>query len=98
MQAELNQYRDDSDLLGEFFADCTIPEPDAEVKQSSLFGDYKLWCERNQLRPVSKRTLTEQLRERGFRQRKSGSERYYLGLKLISSPFRGGCFGQVGQV
>ena len=98
MKAGLNQYRDDSDLLGEFLADYTISEPDAEVEQSSLFVDYKLWCERNQLRPVSKRILTEQLRERGFGQRKSGSERYYLGLKLTSAPFRGGCFGQVGQV
>jgi putative DNA primase/helicase len=89
MKSELNQYRGDSDLLGEFIQDHTTPEPNFEVKQSSLFSRYREWCERNHLRPTSKRALTEQLKERGFGQRKSGSERYYVGLdlELESSPF-----------
>lgn len=85
MKAEVAQYRSDSDLLGEFLSEKTIMDAVAEVKQSALFFDYKLWCEVNGLKPVSKRVLTEQLTERGIGQRKSGSDRFYSGLRLATA-------------
>ena len=90
MRAELNEYRTDSDLIGEFLADHTTSAPDAEVKQSDLFMRYQLWCERNALRPCSRRSFTEQLKERGFGQRKSGAVRYYTGVKATEPTFSGG--------
>jgi putative DNA primase/helicase len=90
MRAEINQYRTDSDLLGEFLADHTTSAPDAEEKQSDLFMRYQLWCERNALRPCSRRSFTEQLKERGFGQRKSGAVRYYTGVKATEPTFSGG--------
>lgn len=89
MKAELAQYRSDSDLLGEFLTDETVADPKAEEKQSILFTRYGIWCENNGLKPVSKRALTEQLAERGVRQRKSGSDRYYTGLKLSAARIGG---------
>jgi putative DNA primase/helicase len=89
MKAELAQYRSDSDLLGEFLTDETMADPKAEEKQSILFTRYGIWCENNGLKPVSKRALTEQLAERGVRQRKSGSDRYYTGLKLSAARIGG---------
>ena len=90
MSQEIAQYRTDSDLLGEFLTEKTLSEPTAEVKRSELYGQYKFWCERSGLRPVSKRALSEQLSERGFRQRKSGSDRFYIGLKSVPPTFTGG--------
>jgi putative DNA primase/helicase len=81
MNAEVAQYRTESDLLGEFLADNTTADPTAEIKQRELYLDYTQWCDVNGLKPVSKRVLTEQLTERGFGQRKSGAERFYTGLK-----------------
>lgn len=88
MKAELAQYRSDSDLLGEFLSEKTEADIAAEVLQCVLYATYNEWCGGNGLKPVSKRVLTEQLTERGFGQRKSGSARYYTGLKL--SAVRGG--------
>jgi len=93
MQAGIKEYRANSDLLGEFLADHTTSAPDAEEKQSDLFMRYQLWCESNALRPSSRRSFTEQLKERGFGQRKSGSVRYYTGLE--SALAGGGTHGQV---
>jgi hypothetical protein len=39
---------------------------------------------------VIKRTFSEQLSERGFGQRKSGSDRFYTGLRPVPSTFTGG--------
>ena len=58
--------------------------PTAETKQSELYLRYKIWCDSNGLRPVTKRVLNEQLSERGIGQRKSGSVRYYTGVELPS--------------
>ena len=90
MSQELVQYRSDSDLLGEFLTEKTLSEPSAEVKTSELYDHYKVWCERSGLKPVSKRALSEQLSERGFGKRKSGSDRFYTGLKSVPSTFTGG--------
>jgi putative DNA primase/helicase len=83
MISEVAQYRTDSDLLGEFLADATVTDSGSEVMQTTLYANYKLWCERNGLRPVSKRVLNEQLAARGFSQRKSGPTRYYTGVGLM---------------
>ena len=85
MKAEATQYRSDSDLLGEFLGDKTVLGPQAEVRQSALFTDYRMWCEVNGLKPTSKRTFNEQLSERGIGQRKSGSDRYYTGVRLAAA-------------
>jgi putative DNA primase/helicase len=90
MSRELAQYRNDSDLLGEFLTEKTLLEPSAEVKSSELYDQYKFWCERSGLKPVSKRALSEQLSERGFGKRKSGSDRFYTGLKSVLTTFTGG--------
>jgi len=84
MKAEVANYRSDSDLLGEFLSDRTNLSPTAETKQSELYLRYKIWCDSNGLRPVTKRVLNEQLSERGIEQRKSGSVRYYTGVELPS--------------
>jgi len=84
MKAEVANYRSDSDLLGEFLSDRTNLSPTAETKQSELYLRYKIWCDSNGLRPVTKRVLNEQLSERGIGQRKSGSVRYYTGVELPS--------------
>jgi len=82
MKLELNQYRSASDLLGEFLQDHTVRNSKSEVLQTSLFLEYKMWCEKNSLHCVSKRTFTEQLNERGYQNRKSGANRYYVGLEI----------------
>ena len=90
MCRELAQYRNDSDLLGDFLSEKTLSEPIAEIKRTDLYLAYQIWCQQSGLKSVSKRTFSEQLGERGFGQRKSGCDRFYTGLKSVPSTFTGG--------
>ena len=83
MQAEVNSYRKDSDVLGEFLEDKTQRVTVGKVEQKSLYFAYKHWCENNGIRAQSKKSFSQRLKERGFPDSKSGSTRYYLGLELI---------------
>jgi putative DNA primase/helicase len=86
MKAEWAAYRKESDLLGEFLSDKTIPSPSAKVNQGSLYVDYREWCKDDAgVRPISKKSFTQRLAERGYPEGKSGSNRFYCGLALASA-------------
>lgn len=80
MRSELGTYRSESDLLGEFLADKTTADPIGKVSQVMLYGSYRHWCEDCGVRPLSKKTFTQRMAERGFPEGKSGKNRFYTGL------------------
>jgi putative DNA primase/helicase len=85
MKAELTTYRRESDLLGEFLADKTVPSPGSKTNQGLLFNEYREWCEKEAgVRPISKKSFTQRLAERGYPEGKSGAARFYCGLSLAS--------------
>jgi putative DNA primase/helicase len=80
MRSELAMYRSESDLLGEFLSDQTRPDPTGKANQGTLYKSYREWCEECGVRPLSKKTFTQRLAERGFPEGKSGKNRFYCGL------------------
>ncbi len=85
MMAEWATYRKESDLLGEFLADKTVPSPGSKTNQGALFTEYREWCEKEAgVRPISKKSFTQRLAERGYPEGKSGPARFYCGLSLAS--------------
>lgn len=82
MQKDLQQYRSESDLMGSFLDEETEACDDGKVVQRDLYVRWQTWCEDNGIKRASKRSFTERLTERGFGVSKSGSKRYYTGLKL----------------
>lgn len=99
MEAERATYRKESDLLGEFLSDKTVQNPVAKTNQGTLYEEYREWCEKEAgVRPMSKKSFTQRLAERGYAEGKSGTNRFYCGLALAS--VKGAitkCGGQVGQ-
>jgi putative DNA primase/helicase len=81
MRAEVAQYRNDSDILGEFLDDSVDVGANYEIEQSLLFTQFGLWCANNGFRCPTKRSFTTQLSERGYGHRKSGANRFYVGLR-----------------
>jgi len=79
---EQSQYRRESDLLGEFLAECTATDPAGRVLDQELFRRWGAWCENNGHRAGTKTTFTQRLRERGFPTRKSNGKQFYSGLRL----------------
>ena len=84
MRSELSTYRSESDLLGEFLSDQCTPDQTGKAFQSSVYNSYRNWCEGNGVRPLSKKTFTQRLAERGHPEGKSGKNRFYMGLVLCS--------------
>jgi putative DNA primase/helicase len=95
MMAEVAQYRADSDILGSFLDERTEQGSGFEVAQRALYNEFRSWCEVNGFRCPSKRSFTAQLGDRGIGQRKSGADRYYVGLLSRSVLDWGGPHGQV---
>jgi putative DNA primase/helicase len=95
MKSEWATYRTESDLLGEFLSDKTVPNPSAKTNQSSLYADYRAWCEGCGVRALSKKSFTQRLAERGYPEGKSGANRFYIGLALaaLASSSQGGMDG-----
>lgn len=81
--AEQRQYRRESDLLGEFLADCTIIDPVGRVLDKDLFNRWCRWCEGNGHRAGTKTSYTQRLAERGHAMIKSNGHRFYSGLRSM---------------
>jgi len=85
-------YRAEMDVLGDFLRDCCVKAPHAWVFFKDLYQVYEEWCGRNGERPVTKRTLGCQLRDRGFikDQGTHGANKgqvRWRGLGLIDGPY-----------
>lgn len=98
IKAEGNQYRSESDMLGEFLADETTIGTTQKVLQQVLYSRYRGWCQESGVKAVSKKSFTQRLKERGFSEGKSGCKRYYLGLSLRLVGVHSGGDEQKGHV
>ena len=76
------KYRTESDLLGEFLADVMQADANAKINQNTAYEAWTNWCKLNGFRLSTKKSFTQRLAERGFPDGKSGSNRFYVGLKL----------------
>lgn len=76
------KYRTESDLLGEFIADVMQADANAKINQNTAYEAWTNWCKLNGFRLSTKKSFTQRLAERGFPDGKSGSNRFYVGLKL----------------
>jgi putative DNA primase/helicase len=77
------QYREDSDVLGQFIEDECITAPGYDETAGELYRVFRQWCAAAGIHPMAKRTFGMRLEERGFASRKStGGVRKWLGLKL----------------
>jgi len=82
IKAEVNAYRKESDVMGEFLEEKTRPTPQGKIEQRDLYRRYHYWCEENGLKHQSKKSFSQRLKERGYPEGKSGKNRYYVGLEL----------------
>lgn len=80
--AEQASYRRESDLLGEYIDDRTLPSPNEKCVQHDLFFSWQEWCTSNGVRHGSKKSFSQRMAERGYREIKSNGQRYYGGVKL----------------
>lgn len=78
----VEEYKRDSDPIGEFLDAETAAIPNCRVQATELYDRYTQWCERNAHDPIGKKSFGLSMKERGFRQVKS-SNNYWQGLDLL---------------
>jgi putative DNA primase/helicase len=77
-----SDYREESDLLGEFIAECCTVGNPVRTKSSELYAGYLTWCERSKDRPISKTAFGDALEEKGFTKTKSVGIIWRSGIEL----------------
>lgn len=81
--AATSEYREDMDLLKDFFDDwCAVGEK-MRVTVRDLYEAYLDWCTVfHENKPVSKRLFGMMISERGYVKDRTGKARYWIGVGL----------------
>jgi len=77
-------YRDESDVLGQFLADCTVESAGARAQSSDLYKAYRSWCEEQGETPWTQKSFTRALGERDRRPVKSDGVMVFKGLGILA--------------
>jgi len=63
--AATDQYRAESDPVGEFLRVCTNEAEHAQLRAKDLYDVYALWCRHNAINPISSNAFGRRLSDRG---------------------------------
>lgn len=85
VRAATAEYRDSSDLVGAFLADCCITDPLVTTPAATLYRTYVQWAQENGERPRSQKDFGMRLSERGYERVRTGAGHRWRGLK-VSGP------------
>jgi len=85
-------YREESDTLGRFIAECCEVRKLGQVKSSLLFKRYQAFAEQSGERWVASKDLPHEMQRRGFDHKRMNQGSVYLGIELRddSAPEWGG--------
>jgi putative DNA primase/helicase len=76
------RYKDDMDPLGGFLETCCVVNPLARATAKDLYFAYVNWSEGAGEEVISSKAFGMRLAERGFKQQRSGSARFWTGVAL----------------
>jgi len=82
-------YRTESDLVGRFLGETTMPLETGTVRASELYRAYATWCDDAGEKPVTGTTFGLRLGEKGFDKKRMTDGFYYVGLCLVERPALG---------
>ncbi|MEX2149077.1 MAG: phage/plasmid primase, P4 family [Steroidobacteraceae bacterium] len=79
----VRKYREESDVLGRFIAECCNERKLGQVKSSAFFTRYQAFCEQAGERWIPSRDLPAEMERRGFvYKRGTAGTRLYVGIEL----------------
>ncbi len=80
--ADIQRYRDESDLLGCFLEEKTSRQPDTWIETDKLFEAFREWAEKDCEWKMTRNIMTKKLVERGFQKGRKNNCAVILGLCL----------------
>jgi phage/plasmid-associated DNA primase len=83
----VKQYFRDQDLLGQFLDEAVEVDARRSLSVARLFGVYRDWCSQHGEKPLGVKTLTVELRDRGYESgRGAQGQRVWRGRRLRYRP------------
>lgn len=82
IKAIVADYREDTDLLGEWLAENTEREPEATVTVKAAYADYSEHCRESGAKPGTKMSFARAMSQRGFGRSAKTSTRRFIGFRL----------------
>lgn len=79
------QYREESDVLGRFIAECCEERKLGEVRTGAFFERYQSFCEHAGERWIPAKDLPGEMQRRGFEYKRGTRGRLYLGVEFRST-------------
>ncbi|WP_461256546.1 DNA primase family protein [Treponema sp. R80B11-R83G3] len=79
-----DEYRGEMDVIGNFIRERCTQEKENIISIKKLYKAYSDWCEEKNEHPVSERFFTLRLKENGFQQGRTATERFWTGIGLIN--------------
>jgi len=79
-----NQYRESSDELGLFLADCCVVKGHAQVSGGELRQAYLEWCKANGQDAIGPKIFAALLEDRGFKRNRTKQKRLWQGIGLLT--------------
>jgi putative DNA primase/helicase len=76
-------YRDDQDVIGSFLKEKT--EAGEYVYSKILYMTYTNWCEGNGDRPITQRSFSQALTEKGYESKHKENGTAFLGLSIVEN-------------
>ncbi len=76
------EYKTEMDIIGAFITDRCIDDKYGEVLMKELYGEYLKWCEENGERPMSQKSFSIRLEEKGYRKVRIKTGRLWQGIRL----------------
>jgi putative DNA primase/helicase len=84
--AATSQYRDEQDVLGDFFESHCIIEPTATVSAGRLYVAYTEWCKASGIDADNSTVFGRKLTERGYGLRRTNAGKQRQGITLLAAP------------
>lgn len=81
IEATTSDYRVEMDTLGQFIADELIPVKGNTLTATQIYLAYRKWASLGGEQPLTQKSLSMQLKERGFESKKRGAT-LYIGWQL----------------
>jgi len=78
-----DEYRGEMDVIGNFIKEKCGQKKEMTIPIKKLYKAYSDWCEENNEHAVSERFFTLRLKEMGFEQSRTSTERYWIGIGLV---------------
>ncbi len=91
--AATNQFREHSDIIGQFVEEVCDVDENLEVKSSELYSAYSEWCERTNHKPKTSTTIVQDWERLGFEKRVGKTGNFWVGVGLQEHRKFGGRHG-----